>query len=289
MRTTQVPANDEIPAPTLEEVSDGIFAYVQLDGSWGLNNAGFFVGKQAVTVVDTCFTEARTRAFVDAIESVTGLPMRTLVNTHHHGDHTHGNYLLPGATIIAHELCRDVILAGGPSSTTGSGLFPNVEWGELEVAAPFVTFQERLNLYVDDLKVEAIYVGPAHTSNDVVLWVPERRLAFSGDLIFNGGTPFVITGSVAGSLTALERLRALGAETIVPGHGSVCGPGIIDDMVAYLRFVQELARKSFESGLAPLEAARQADLGRFAGWHDAERSRLVGTCTGPTPRSRASL
>lgn len=100
MSTSQVPASDEIPAPTLEEVSDGIFAYVQLDGSWGLNNAGFFVGKQAVTVVDTCFTEARTRAFVDAIESVTGLPMRTLVNTHHHGDHTHGNYLLPGATII---------------------------------------------------------------------------------------------------------------------------------------------------------------------------------------------
>ncbi len=143
--------------------------------------------------------------------------------------------------------------------------------GELEVAAPFVTFQERLSLYVDDLKVEAIYMGPAHTSNDVVLWVPERRLAFSGDVVFNGGTPFVIAGSIAGSLTALERLRALGAETIVPGHGSVCGPEIIDDMVAYLRFVQELGRKSFESGLVPLEAARGTDLGRFAGWHDAER------------------
>ena len=104
-----------------------------------------------------------------------------------------------------------------------------------------------------------------------------------------GGTPFVIAGSVAGSLTALERLRALGAETIVPGHGSVCGPEVIDDMAAYLRFVQELARKSFESGLVLPEAARGADLGRFAGRHDAERSRLVGTCTGPTRRSKASL
>ena len=136
MSTTQVPPSSEIPAPTLEEVSDGIFAYVQLDGSWGLNNAGFFVGKHAVTVVDTCFTEARTRAFVDAIESVTGLPMRTLVNTHHHGDHTHGNYLLPGATIIAHELCRDVILAGGPSSTTGSGLFPMSSGGSWRSRRP---------------------------------------------------------------------------------------------------------------------------------------------------------
>ena len=113
-------------------------------------------------------------------------------------------------------------------------------------------------------------MGPAHTSNDVVLWVPERRLAFSGDIIFNGGTPFVIAGSVAGSLTALERLRASGAETIV-GARPVCDPEVIDDMAAYLRFVQELARKSFESGLVPLEAARGAELGRFAGWHDAER------------------
>ena len=266
MSTTHPPASEEIPAPTIEEVSEGIFANVQLDGSWGLNNAGFFVGKDAVTVVDTCFTEARTRAFVDAIASVTALPMRTLVNTH-----THGNYLLPGATIIAHELCREVILEGGPSSTTGSGLFPNVQWGNLEIAPPFVTFQERLSLYVDDLKVEALYVGPAHTSNDVVLWVPERKLLFSGDILFNGGTPFVIAGSVAGSLKALDTLRALGAEIIVPGHGPVCGAEVIDDMAAYLRFVQELARRSFEAGLSPLESAREAELGRFAGWHDAER------------------
>ena len=235
MSTVRPAASDEIPDPTIEEVSEGIFAYIQLDGSWGLNNAGFFVGKDAVTVVDTCFTEARTRAFVDAIGSMTTLQMRTLVNTHHHGDHTHGNYLLPGATIVAHELCREVILAGGPSSTTGSGLFPNVEWGDLDIAPPFVTFQERLNLYVDDLKVEVLYVGPAHTSNDVILWVPERKLLFSGDILFNGGTPFVIAGSVAGSLRALDTLRALvGAYTIVPGHGPVCGPEVIDDMVAYL-------------------------------------------------------
>ena len=84
----------------------------------------------------------------------------------------------------------------------------------------------------------------------------------------------------------------MGAQTIVPGHGSVCGPEIIDEMVAYLRFVQELARKSFESGLAPLGAARRADLGRIAGWHDAERlagnmhraySEIKGRASGHNP------
>ena len=94
---------------------------------------------------------------------------------------------------------------------------------------------------------------------------------FAGDLMFNQGTPFAAMGSIAGWLVALETLRSLGAETIVPGHGPVCGPEVIDDMAAYLRFVQELARKGFDAGLSPLDAARQADLGRFAPWHDSER------------------
>ena len=262
---------NDIPDPTLEEVSDGIYAYVQLDGSWGLNNTGFIVGDAAITVVDGCFTERRTRAFIDAIKSVSDLPLRTLVNTHHHGDHTHGNYLFPSATIIGHELCRQAIIEAGLTSVGPYGLFPNVEWGDLQSAPPFVTFEERLNIYYGDLKIEAIFVGPAHTTNDVILWIPERKVLFSGDLVFNGGTPFVMAGSVAGSLKALEILRGLGAETIVPGHGSVCGPEIIEQPIAYLRFVQELARKSFDAGVTPLDAARGADLGRFAEWHDSER------------------
>ena len=68
---------------------------------------------------------------------------------------------------------------------------------------------------------------------------------------------------IAGSLVALERLRGFGAETVVPGHGSVCGTEVFDDMEAYLRFVQERAAEAFAEGLAPLDAARRIDLGRF--------------------------
>jgi cyclase len=269
------PAHDhdhaDLPPPTVEEVSDGVFAYVQLDGSWGLNNTGFLVGDNAVTAIDTCFTERRTREFVDTVASMTPDPIRTLVNTHHHGDHTHGNYLVPTATIIGHRLCRDEVLASGHIATA---LFPGVDWGRLEVAPPFVTFDDHLDVWVDELHVELHFVGPAHTTNDIVCWLPERRVLFSGDLVFNGGTPFVVMGSVAGSLAALERLRAFGADVIVPGHGPVCGPEVLDDQVAYLRFVQQIARDGFEAGAAPLDVARQVDLGRFASWHDPER--IVG-------------
>ncbi len=158
-----------------------------------------------------------------------------LVNTHHHGDHTHGNWLLPAAAVVGHELCRHEVL------TTGSitkGLWPWVEWGEIEVWPPFVTFDDHLSVWVDDLEVSLQHIGPAHTTNDVVGWVADRSVLFTGDLVFNGGTPFVVMGSVAGSLESVERLRAFGAQTIVPGHGSVCGPEVFDQLTRYFEFVQ---------------------------------------------------
>ena len=93
--------------PRLQEMGEGIFAYIQPDGGWMLNNTGFVVGADAVTVIDTCGTEPRTKAFIEAIRSVTDKPLRTLINTHFHGDHTYGNsFFLPQATVIAHEKCR---------------------------------------------------------------------------------------------------------------------------------------------------------------------------------------
>jgi cyclase len=117
---------------------------------------------------------------------------------------------------------------------------------------------------------------PAHTTNDSVIWIPDRSVLFCGDLIFNGGTPFLLMGSVTGAIEVLESvIGPLEAEIIVPGHGPVfSGTAPIEATLDYLRFVLDLAARSHREGLPPLEAARQADLGRFASWPDSER--LVG-------------
>jgi len=272
--STHVP--ERLGPPRVEEVSTGIYAYIQPDGTWWINNTGFVVGASRVAAVDACSTEARTRGLLAAIGATAGgRPVRTLVNTHHHGDHTHGNYLFRDATIIAHERCRAEILAEGPpgaSKLVNSGIWTDVEWGEIEAAPPFLTYTDRVNLYVDELRCEVIHVGtPAHSTNDSIVWIPERRVLFAGDLVFNGGTPFLLAGSVAGALVAVAALREFGAETIVPGHGPVCGPEVIDDVLAYLNFVLDLARAGTAAGVRPLEAARSADLGEFAGLTDTER------------------
>jgi cyclase len=259
---------------TLTEVADGFFAYTQADGSWWINNTGFAVGSRGVIGVDACSTQARTTAYLAAIRSVTDRPVTTVVNTHHHGDHTFGNYLFDGATIVAHENAREAMRAWG--SPRSAPFWTDVEWGDVELVLPFLTFRDRVTLWVDDTELQVVHVGTAaHTTNDSLVWVPEQRLLYSGDLLFNGGTPFMAQGSIAGMAAVLEAVvRPLGAQIIVPGHGPVAGPGLVDDVLRYVRFVQDTARQGKAAGLSPLQLARETDLGEFAGWLDPER--IVG-------------
>ena len=273
---SSLPTDIVVPGPPeLAEVSAGIYAYIQPDGTWWINNTGFLVGPQGVISVDSCSTERRTRAYQRAISAVTTAPVRAVVNTHHHGDHTFGNCLFPAAAIIGQERTRAEALASGPPRELP--VWDGPDWGELSLDPPFVTFRDELSLHAGDLRAEVRFVGtPAHTTNDSIVWIPERSVLFCGDLIFNGGTPFVLMGSVEGAIDVLERvIRPLAATTIIPGHGPVFHDAApIDATVDYLRFVLGVARDCRAAGVPPLQAARETDLGRFASWADAER--IVG-------------
>lgn len=273
MSSQHVERREDLPPARLVEVSDGIFAYLQADGSWFLNNAGFIISDDYVVAVDTTGTEARARAFHAALRGVTDRPVQTLINTHAHADHTHGNYMFaPETAIIAHERCRKEVLAS--NITFLRQAFPTADFGDPVTAPPTITFTDRAKVFAGELEIQLIHVGPAHTNNDVIAWIPERKLLFSGDLVFNGGTPFAMAGSVVGWLEALPVLRELGAETIVPGHGEPCTPAVLDEIEAYLRFVDTLSREGKEAGVAPLELVLKTDLGRFAHLTDPER--IVG-------------
>src|ERR1700733_14384734 len=230
--------------PRTVEVADGVYAYVQPDGTWWINNTGFVVGPQGVFSIDACSTERRTRAYLAAIADVTPAPVRPLLNPPH-----------PRAP---------------PLWDTPGG-------GRLPLEPPFLTFSDEIALHAGDTRITVKHVGTAaHTTNDVLAWFPQQSVLFCGDLVFNGGTPFLLMGSVAGCVEALEEVvLGLGARTVVPGHGPVFeGTAPIEATLDYLGFVLELAAEGRAAGLTPLEAAREADLGRFAGWPDAER--LVG-------------
>jgi cyclase len=264
----------EVGPAQLIEVADRVFAYIQPDGSWWINNTGFIVGPSSIICIDACSTERRTRAFRDCIASVSAAPVSTLVNTHHHGDHTYGNSIIGAATILGHDNCRTEVLKSGPPANIG--IWDPVEWGTVELAPPTTTFADRVTLWSADQPIEVRYVGrAAHTTNDSLVWLPEQQVLFCGDLLFNAGTPFLLMGSVVGAIDVLRDVVAtLPASTIVPGHGAPCDQALIATTIGYLEFVLSTAKAGRASGLTPLEAARDLDLGEYGDWLDSER--IVG-------------
>ncbi|MEJ3653639.1 MBL fold metallo-hydrolase [Actinomycetes bacterium KLBMP 9759] len=266
-----------LPAPELTQVAPGALAYVQPDGSWMINNTGVVRGTGgAYLLVDTTSTEARNRALLEAVARIAPGAPRSLVNTHHHGDHTFGNWLMPPQTpIIAHVTCREDVIAAG---LIASQVLTGPDYGHQELRPPDTTFTDRMTLHVGERRVELEHVGPAHTRSDVIVWLPEEKAVFAGDLAFAGGQPFLAEGSVAGYPRALARIRELAPDVLVPGHGPVCRdeqvPRLLDDLTEYVGFVAEVAARAHAAGWTPLEAAERERDNRFAHWQESER--LVG-------------
>jgi cyclase len=191
-----------------------------------------------------------------------------VVNTHSHGDHTFGNFVFPEAVIVAHEHTRTQAADVGLYLTT---LWPDVHWGDIEIVLPEVTYRDRMTLHLGDLVVELHHLGPAHATDDTVVWLPDQRVLFAGDLIMSGVTPFVMMGSVSGLRRATARLREFEPAVVVPGHGPVGGPELLDATERYLSWVCRLAKTGVAEDLSPSELARQTDLGEFADLIDSER------------------
>jgi cyclase len=261
-----------VKSPETRQLAEGVYAYVQPDGGWCVSNAGIIVGDDTTALVDTAATERRTRLLAEEVAKVSPRPPNVLINTHFHGDHIFGNGVFaPQATIVAHELTRVEMLEAGLGLRN---LWPDVEWGDTPIVPPTITFRDSVTVHAGETRLEVIHVGPAHTTNDSVIWIPEKRILFAGDVLMSGVTPFCLMGSVAGSIQAIARLRALDPEIIVPGHGHVGGKELLDQNESYLLWLQQLATDGVRSGLSELELAAASPLGDFAELLDSER--LVG-------------
>ena len=259
--------------PELIEVGDGVLAYVQESAGWHVNNAGAILDRDRTVLVDTCATERRTRALYDSLREAGAGEVDLIINTHEHGDHTNGNCLFPQARVIGHSNCRVGMAQtaiGGREETYGP-----IEWGDLRLRAPDLTFEDTMSVYLGEREVRLLHPGAsAHTDGDLYVWVPQQRVLFAGDLVFNGGTPFVLMGTVTGWLSALEQMRSLSPATIVPGHGPLGGIEMLDPIQDYLTWIKRFASEAHSAGLTPLEAAQQPESQAFA--HLGESERLVG-------------
>lgn len=257
----------------LDELAPGVYAYVQPDGGWMVNNCGVVVdGSGDAVLVDTTSTEKRNRSLLAEVAGVAARDPRILVNTHHHPDHTYGNGFLPDSTtIIGHHLCREGVIRAQLKATAEL----SADYGDLVVRPPDLTIDSNVTLHLDEFPVELKIMGPAHSTNDIGVWLPDQKVMFAGDLAFSGGHPIFLEGSLAGFRTAAERMKALEPNALLPGHGPACRGDevgqVLDDLIGYVDWIADLARESYAAGLTPLEAAQKAAGGPYADWPEGER------------------
>lgn len=270
------------------EIADGAWAYLQPDGGWGWSNAGLVTDGEASLLVDTLFDLALTATMLDELRAVSpaAATIGTLVNTHANGDHCYGNQLVEGAEIVASRAsAREMdevppaMLASLMEAAPGLGaagtylqqIFGAFTFEGIEVAAPTTTFDGELDLRVGDRAVRLLELGPAHTRGDVAVHLPDSDVLFTGDLVFHGGHPIVWAGPVQHWIEACDRMLSLGPAVVVPGHGPLGDRACIEDQRGYLEWLVMEGTPRLQSGLAPLEAARDLAGGPYASWGEGER------------------
>jgi len=261
----------------LVEVADGVFAYLQQGGGLCVANAGLIVGPGSCIAIDALFAPSMTNAFRESIARVTDKPVRLLINTHHHVDHTMGNALFPEATVLSHANARR------EQERVGTGvlhvlrpLIPDLV-GELDgmpLRLADLTFEGELTLRLGERALRLVHLGTAHTIGDALVLLPDERLAFAGDVVFDQVTPLGLEGHIGSWIEVCNKVDALDVDTLVPGHGPVGDKTGLREMRGYLRSIHEQARAAFDAGRSAGEASRAIDLGAYASWAEPERIAL---------------
>jgi cyclase len=256
------------------EVADGVFAYVQEGGGLCISNAGLIVGPDRCIAIDSLFTPAMTLAFRDAIRRVTDKPVRLLINTHHHVDHTLGNALFPEAQILSHHNAKEEQRRVGTGvleliRPRAPELVQQVDGAQLRY--PDMTFLGRAKFHLGDREIQLRHFGQAHTAGDALVVLPAERLVFAGDVAFHYVTPLGLEGHIGNWRNVCNKVDGLDVDTIVPGHGPVGGKEHLREMRGYLDTIWQQGRDAFDAGRSPQEASEQIDLGEYASWTEPER------------------
>lgn len=264
--------------PETVELSPGVYAYLQPRGEWFVNNTGFLVGKREVVVIDSVASVRRAEKFLAEIRKITDLPIKYLINTHAHPDHLWTNHLFHPLLTICHSKCREETLREKEvDPSLYLALFPELEVEGVRVCPQDLTFERGLTLYQEteggEREIRMVHPGPAHTQGDLFLHLPEEGVVFCGDLLFSPPcTPFVLMGSVRGSIEALKLLQALRARVYVPGHGPLSWGGeALREAREYLEMIWREAERGLREGKSVEEVMGELQLGKYAGWREGER------------------
>ncbi len=283
----------------LRDLGDGIYAAIATDGGWAVCNAGIIALGDCTLVFDTFVNQTAALDLKMAAEHVTGRTVDYVVNSHPHRDHVRGNQVFTDSTIVSTSKTYEVMASAwkarcervqkeglgpirkeveqefeawtsDPTTTQADrvlwdgylqGIVHGLESYDLKL--PDLTFESKIAFNGTKHTAEAIaYAG--HSASDAVLYLPEQRTAFLADLFFVGYQPYFVEGDPEELFRTLDKVEALGAKRLVPGHGPV---GTVED-IAKMRDYYDILQKTVEEldPKDPLQVAHKPIPSRFSGW-----------------------
>jgi glyoxylase-like metal-dependent hydrolase (beta-lactamase superfamily II) len=278
-------SNQDLPRSRhfrLEKLQDGVYAATHQIGGWAISNAGIVDLGDRTLVYDTFRSTQPAYDLRLAAEQLTGRPVSIVINSHYHADHVWGNQVFyPSADIISSFETRELIatkgIAGLESMDESAAKrvealeeqYENAEdEGErkrlsfwiaffkgpvealplLEIIPPNITFDNRYTIHGSKREVELVNYSGGHTSSDTVLYLPEEKIAFVADLLWNECHPNLVDTTPGALVGIQEQIARKGPETLVSGHGNV---GTLEDlqlMVDYIADVDRLAKDLVQAG-----------------------------------------
>jgi cyclase len=254
----------------LHKLSDGVYTAIATDGGWAICNAGAVDLGDKVLVFDTFVNQNVAAEFKEMIARLTGKPIGYVVNSHYHSDHVKGNQVFDGAKIVATTKTVEVMAKAKRRYDVESEsirkdvqqdldshlahpedpdtiLFEGYDRGHLDglptlrYTLPDVTFEDKITFRGPKRMAEVITYGGGHTVSDSFLYLPDERLAFMGDLLFVECHPYIADGNPRELLRIFDRVEALDAKVLVPGHGPVGSPKDIRENRSYVEELQKTA------------------------------------------------
>ena len=282
------------------KVKDGVYHAVGTGALTVVGNSTVLVNDRDVIVVDDHVSPAAAWVLLEEIKSITDKPVTTVVNTHFHFDHAHGNQIFaPGVQIIGHEFTRRALLDDPVSKPlyqsfysvkTLEGQIENLRkriaseqnaaardklqtqltsvennyasQKELRPTPPNVTLTTQMTLFRGDREIQIRYLGRGHTAGDVVVYLPKEKAVIRGDLLTASTSNLSDSYPVEWAAT-LEELKKLDFDTVIPGHGEAfTDKAKIDYFAAYLRDVWSTVGELKKQGVSAEEAAKRADLSK---------------------------
>jgi glyoxylase-like metal-dependent hydrolase (beta-lactamase superfamily II) len=286
----------------LVTVAQGVHAWI---GAGGDSNAGAIETPHGTIIVDTQQYPRLGRALRAAVLARTGQPLRIVVNTHCHLDHTHGNTVFADVPILAHaktlaamnaclgprtgeawtvtdfatklrflfgQNVLELVPEHSPARAWFAGRIGLPDYDTVVIRPPSETFAGDFAFHLPDDTVRLHYFGPAHCDGDIVVHLEKRKVAFLGDLLFHGRFPWLGDCDLDGLIAALGRVLALDLAVVVPGHGP---PATLADVARFRDMLVELraavaravkAGASEEAAVAEVALPQYANVQRYAEW-----------------------